>query len=68
MIPFEQGDGVWWCDVPTADLGGPGNKVQINVMTKFAGNDGRSLTAAEFRQKFGKCGWASGGVAAWEVA
>lgn len=68
MVPFEQGDGVWWCDVPTADMGGPGHKVQINVMTKFAGNDGRGLTANEFRQKFGRVGWASGGVAAWEVA
>ncbi|KAM0722672.1 hypothetical protein Q7P37_002113 [Cladosporium fusiforme] len=68
MVPFEQGDGVWWCDVPTSDLGGPGQKVQINTMTKFGGNDGRGLTANEFRQKFGKVGWASGGVALWEVA
>jgi hypothetical protein len=63
-IPFEQGDGVWWCDVPTADLGAGAN---IYSVTEFDGRDGRGLTVQEYRQKKGRVGMRFGGVAAWDV-
>jgi transglutaminase-like putative cysteine protease len=63
-IPFEQGDGVWWCDVPTADLGAGAN---IYSVTTFDGRDGRGLTLQEYKQKKGRVGMMFGGVAAWDV-
>lgn len=66
-VPFEQGDGVWWCDVPTADLGEPGCKAQIYTVTKFDGNDGRGLTVEEYRQKKGRVGMSFGGVGVWDI-
>jgi hypothetical protein len=63
-IPFEQGDGVWWCDVPTADLGDGAN---IYSVTNFDGRDGRGLTLQEYRQRKGRVGMSFGGVAAWNV-
>ena len=63
-IPFEQGDGVWWCDVPTADLGDGAN---IYSVTQFDGRDGRGLTLQEYKQRKGRVGMSFGGVAAWNV-
>jgi transglutaminase-like putative cysteine protease len=63
-IPFEQGDGVWWCDVPTTDLG---DGAKIYSVTSFDGRDGRGLTLQEYRQKKGRVGMMFGGVAAWDV-
>lgn len=63
-IPFEQGDGVWWCDVATADLG---NEASIFSVTSFDGRDGRGLTIQEYKQKKGRVGMGFGGVAKWDV-
>ncbi|GAB7328655.1 hypothetical protein MBLNU13_g00585t1 [Cladosporium sp. NU13] len=63
-IPFEQGDGVWWCDVPTADLGAGAD---IYSVTEFDGRDGRGVTIQEYRQKKGRVAMMFGGVAAWDV-
>ena len=67
-MPFETNGEVWWCDVPVQNLGRPGMKVHMNVMTKFDGQDGRGLTIQRFRERMGRCGWAGGGVCKWEVA
>jgi hypothetical protein len=63
-VPFEQGDGVWWCDVPTADLGDGAN---IYSVTSFDGREGRGLTLQEYKQKKGRVAMMFGGVAAWDV-
>jgi hypothetical protein len=63
-VPFEQGDGIWWCDVPTADLGDGAN---IYSVTSFDGRDGRGLTLQEYKQKKGRVAMMFGGVAAWDV-
>lgn len=68
FVPFETNGEVWWCDVPTRDLGGPGMKVQINSMTKFDGKDGRGLSLRTFKDRIGKCGWACSSVGVWEIA
>jgi len=67
-IPFQQGDGVWWCDVPTSDLGRPGQKVQIYTVTKFDNRDGRGLALQEYTQRKNRVGRSYGGVAKWEIA
>lgn len=63
-IPFQQGDGVWWCDVPTAELGSEAN---IYSVTSFDGRDGRGLTLQEYKQRKGRVGMQFGGVAKWDV-
>lgn len=68
FVPFETNGEVWWCDVPTGDLGGPGMKCHIYAMTKFDGKDGRGLSLRTFREKIGRCGWASAGVGMWDIA
>lgn len=67
-IPFENRDGVWWCDVPVGDLGRPGQKAQIYTVTSFDGQDGRGLTIQQYRQKKGRVGMGFGGVGQWEIA
>jgi hypothetical protein len=67
-IPFQQGDGVWWCDVPTADLGRPGQKAHVYTVTKFDNRDGRGLTLQEYEQRKNRVGREFGGVAEWELA
>jgi transglutaminase-like putative cysteine protease len=67
-IPFQQANGVWWCDVPTADLGRPGQKAHICAVTEFDGRDGRGLTLQEFRERKNMVGQSFGGVAQWEIA
>jgi transglutaminase-like putative cysteine protease len=67
-IPFQHNDGVWWCDVPAADLGRPGQKVQIYTVTKFDNRDGRGLTLQEYAQRKNRVGRSFGGVAKWEIA
>jgi transglutaminase-like putative cysteine protease len=67
-VPFQQGDGVWWCDVPVADLGRPGQKVQIYTVTEFDNRDGRGLTLQEYTQRKNRVGRSYGGVAKWEIA
>jgi transglutaminase-like putative cysteine protease len=66
-IPFQQSDGVWWCDVPTTDLGRSGQKVQIYTVTSFDNRDGRGLTLQEYTQRKNRVGRSFGGVAKWEI-
>lgn len=67
-VPFETNGDVWWCDVPTRDLGSPGMKVHIYTMNQFDGQDGRGLSLAKFKEKMGRCGWSGGGIGQWEIA
>jgi len=64
-VPFEKGDGVWWCDVPTSDLG-QGDAMIYNV-TNFDNKDGRGLSMQEYRQKKGKVGLSWSAVAKWTI-
>jgi hypothetical protein len=68
LIPFETNGDVWWCDVPVADLGGPGNEAKIFTITSFNNQDGRGLTAQEYKQKKGRCAFQMGGVCKWQIA
>jgi hypothetical protein len=68
QIPFDTNGEVWWCDVPTRDLGRPGQGVMICTLTNFDGKDGRGLTKQKFLEKRGRAGWSSGGVARWDLA
>lgn len=68
-IPFNQTpDGVWYLDVPTKDLGRPGQKVNIYTVTKYDGADGRGLTKDAYLRKKGRVGMAFGGVCTWTTA
>ncbi|KAF2719766.1 hypothetical protein K431DRAFT_286401 [Polychaeton citri CBS 116435] len=68
LIPFNFKDGVWWCDVPTQDLGRPGMKAKIYAI-KTMGDDHnpRGWTKEQFLAKKGRVGWSSGGVAYWDI-
>lgn len=66
-VPFESNGSVWWCDVPVRDLGRPGGKAQIYVVTEFDGGGGRGVTIERYRQKKGRCAMMFGGVCKWEV-
>lgn len=67
-IPFETNGEVWWCDIPTQDLGRPGRKVQIYSVTSFNNKNGRGLTIGEYRQKKGRVGYGFGGCCKWDIA
>ncbi|KAL1584312.1 hypothetical protein WHR41_06800 [Cladosporium halotolerans] len=67
-VPFEKGDGVWWCDVRTEDLGRPGQKASIYTVTQFGGREGRGLSLQEYRDRKGRVGMGFGGVATWDIA
>lgn len=67
FVPFETNGSVWWCDVKTRELGRGGQKVNIYAMTQFDGRDGRGLRAGVFRERIGRCGWASSFVGEWVV-
>lgn len=67
-IPFERGDGVWWCDVDTRELGRPGQKVMIFAVSEFDGKEGRGLSVQEYRRKKGKVALMWAYVAEWELA
>lgn len=63
---FETNGEVWWCDVPTAQLGPPGQKVMIYIYHTFMGKDARGTTAQQWNAK-GSGGWGYAGVAEWEL-
>ena len=68
-MPFETNGDVWWCDVPTRDLGRPGQSVSLYAVTSWRGGNGRGLTAREYnetRHKHASYSW--GGVAKWDLA
>ncbi|SMR47668.1 unnamed protein product [Zymoseptoria tritici ST99CH_3D1] len=66
-IPFDTNGEVWWCDVPTRDLGRPGQSVSICAVTDFDGGKGRGLTKQRFLERLGRCGMAWGGVGKWDL-
>lgn len=68
LPPFQTNGEVWWCDVPTHHLGHSGQKIMLIALTTFDGKDGRGLTMQEYQRRKGRCGWASAGIAKWEVA
>lgn len=67
-LPFQQGDGIWWCDVPVRDLGRPGQKATICAVNSFDNKDGRGVTVDEYRRKKGRVGMSFGFVGQWQVA
>lgn len=68
LPPFNTNGEVWWCDVPTHHLGHSGQKVMLIALTKFDGRDGRGLSMEDYMRKKGRAGWASAGIASWEIA
>lgn len=66
-IPFQQGDKVWWLDVPIADLGRPGQKASIYTVTTYDNEDARGLTIQQYHARKGRVGMSFGGVAQWTM-
>lgn len=63
---FRTNGEVWWCDVPTRDLGSTGRRIAIMVVTDFEGKSGRGLTAEQWENPtIG--GGSFGGVCHWLV-
>lgn len=66
-VPFQQGDGIWWLDVPLADLGRPGQKASIYTVTIYDKQPARGLTIEEYKRRKGRVGMSFGGVAQWTM-
>lgn len=67
-IPFQTNGDVWWCDVPTRDLGRPGMQASICPVTEFDGGSGRGLTAQRYMEKKGRVAMMFGGMCMWDIA
>ncbi|KAK5118924.1 hypothetical protein LTR62_000135 [Meristemomyces frigidus] len=67
-LPFQTNGDVWWVDVPTRDLGGPGQSVKILAVTSFRDQDGRGLTIKEYLEWKGRVAMAWAYVAKFDVA
>lgn len=68
LPPLQTNGSVWWADVPREHLGRSGQKIMLIALTSFGGRDGRGLTLQEYQRGKGRCGWASSGIATWEIA
>ncbi|EMF15596.1 uncharacterized protein SEPMUDRAFT_11981, partial [Sphaerulina musiva SO2202] len=67
LPPLQTNGSVWWADVPREHLGRSGQKIMLIALTSFGGRDGRGLTLQEYQRGKGRCGWASSGIATWEI-
>lgn len=67
-MPFERTkDGVWWIDLPTRDLGKPGQSVSIFAVTSFDNSNGRGISKDQYMAKKGRCTMKFEGVSRWEL-
>ncbi|KAG6007749.1 hypothetical protein E4U21_005588 [Claviceps maximensis] len=67
LIPMET-NGYWhWVDVGAADLGGPGQSVEILCLETMDGRDARGVTAREFLSKRGRVGMSWSCIAKWSL-
>ncbi|KAF3031529.1 hypothetical protein E8E11_000746 [Didymella keratinophila] len=64
--PFDTNGQVWWLDVPRAELGCAGQKVNVYSVTKFCDRDARGLTYEEWNNKTAYSA-AFGGIAMWSL-
>lgn len=66
-VPFQTNGDVWWCDADVRDLGRPGQKAHVWVVSSFNGREPpRGLTAQEFKTQMRSCSF--GFVMTWEIA
>lgn len=59
-VPLECDGFWWWCDIPSRDLGRPGETVQLIAFDNLGGRDARGVTKAEFLSRnghWGSMGW-----------
>ncbi|GAM89022.1 hypothetical protein ANO11243_070560 [Dothideomycetidae sp. 11243] len=64
-VPFQYNGKVWWLDIPSHELGQPGQFVQISAVNKFNNADARGLTAEKFMAGGRSMSW--GGVCRWSI-
>ncbi|KAK5014606.1 hypothetical protein LTR39_003054, partial [Cryomyces antarcticus] len=67
FLPFETNGFHWWCDIPAAQLGKPGQGLMLFAVTTFDGRSGRGVTVQEFKEKEGRVGMGFMGVAEWDL-
>ncbi|KAJ8106536.1 hypothetical protein OPT61_g9468 [Boeremia exigua] len=64
--PFNTNGQVWWLDVPRAELGCVGQKVNVYAVTEFCKKDARGLTYEQWKNKKAySCQF--GGLAMWQL-
>ncbi|KAF2005575.1 hypothetical protein P154DRAFT_551348 [Amniculicola lignicola CBS 123094] len=66
-IPFNTDGKVWWVDMQRADLGAPGQKVNVYAVTIIDGRDARGVSYEEYARAKGRKAMSFGGVAMWEL-
>lgn len=64
--PFNTNGQVWWLDVPRAELGCAGQKVNVYSVTRFCDRDARGLTYEEWNNKTAYSA-SFGGIAMWQL-
>ncbi|KAI1324144.1 hypothetical protein F5Y16DRAFT_381681 [Xylariaceae sp. FL0255] len=67
MIPLDADGYWWWADVPSRDLGAPGQQVQLLALTKINDDDARGTTKERFYQVKGRCGMAWAIWCVWDL-
>ncbi|TQS31608.1 hypothetical protein Golomagni_08105, partial [Golovinomyces magnicellulatus] len=67
FIPIET-NGYWhWADVHSKDLGAPGEKVHLLMITTIDNREARGLTAKEFLSKKGRCAMSWNSLVRWQL-
>ncbi|KAJ2907338.1 hypothetical protein MKZ38_003195 [Zalerion maritima] len=61
-----QNDAWYWVDVPRRELGAPGQKIKLMVLSNLNGRDGRGLTRTDWESK-GYGSWSFQSLADWEL-
>ncbi|KAK4174032.1 hypothetical protein QBC36DRAFT_48224 [Triangularia setosa] len=67
FVPLETDGYWWWLDVKTRELGRPGGSVRLVGITQVDGRDARGMTAKEWEQKLGRCGYAFCYMVEWDL-
>jgi transglutaminase-like putative cysteine protease len=76
IVPLEHirggpgGGDTWYVDIPSRDLGAPGQTITLFAVNRFGDREGdhvRGMSVEEFRQGKGRVGMGFAGVAAWEL-
>ncbi|KAI1169574.1 hypothetical protein F4777DRAFT_572682 [Nemania sp. FL0916] len=67
LVPLDNDGFWWWVDVPSRDLGVPGNTVQLFSLTVVNGKDARGTTKEDYARIKGRCAYNMAGVCTWEL-
>ncbi|KAL9078577.1 MAG: hypothetical protein Q9157_002498 [Trypethelium eluteriae] len=67
FVAFETNGLDWWADVPTRQLGKPGESAEVFAVTSWDGKDGRGVTVEEFRRRQGTVGMGWAALAKYEL-